>query len=273
MAELRPDIAEATGRMRRTFGTRSAIRNLHVSLEESEVVVAMLACLYAGSDGLLVLTTGRVLAIRDDLSKFRLQAVRLTEARALDYAPAIHDGLAVLTDTGRIAVRQMDRADSDYLTAQIIAAVPSIVVGASRPQAREAQPEPANADGVSLTAAASAALSGQTEAAAEIWTRQADAAAATRALTSSNGDAASTVGSTTQAALPAKAVPPSNAGVSSNGTSPSNGGAGTSPDHSGGPGGEADKDVLLGVLADLHAKGLLTADELADKIAKVASSS
>lgn len=137
MAQLRGDIAQAESRMRRTFGTRSAIRNLHESLEAGELVQAMLACLYSSGDGLLVLTDRRVLAVRDDFSKFRLQAIALTEVRALDYAPTVHDGLAVLTDTGRIAVRKMERVDSDAFAAALVERIPTIIVGASRPQSRE----------------------------------------------------------------------------------------------------------------------------------------
>ena len=42
-----------------------------------------------------------------------------------------------------------------------------------------------------------------------------------------------------------------------------------SPPHA--PATTTDTEVLVGVLADLHAKGLLTADELAAKIAKLTS--
>ncbi len=248
MAQLRGDIAQAESRMRRTFGTRSAIRNLHESLEAGELVQAMLACLYSSGDGLLVLTDRRVLAVRDDFSKFRLQAIALTEVRALDYAPTVHDGLAVLTDTGRIAVRKMERVDSDAFAAALVERIPTIIVGASRPQSREpfrgdpahpptppvAPPAPASAYAPPVTSDAAAPSAA---APAQVADQQAYAAG--------------------QAVTAAAAAAPASPGAQG-----SVGAAPAAPD--------ADKEVLLGVLADLHAKGLLSSEELAAKIAQVA---
>lgn len=237
-----------------TFGTRSAIRNLAESLEAGELVHAMVACFYSGSDGLLVLTDRRVIAVRDDFSKFRLQAVQLTEVRALDYAPAVHDGLAVLTHEGRVAVRKMDRRDSDAFAAALVAAVPRIVVGASRPH-QSFQPETPEPQAQAARAASAAP--------AEDVERQAQAAsAATAAVTAPT---AATTPSTPSAPSPpaAQAAPAAAANGAGDLDALAAGAAG---------GSEADKDVLLGVLADLHAKGLLTADELATKIAQVTSS-
>lgn len=265
MAQLRRDIAEAEARMRRTFGTRSAIRNLHESLEAGELVEAMLACLYSAGDGLLVLTDRRVISVRDDFSKFRLQAISLADVRALDYAPTVHDGLAVLTDAGRIAVRKMDRADSDAFAAALVARVPSIIVGASRPQTKEpfrgaAPPAPAapappgpsapEVGPASPTTGSFAAIPPNGSAPVQAAEHQAYAA--------------------TQAAA-AAAAPGAPAGSAAAGASPQPFPAEASPPAPPAP--DADKEVLLGVLADLHAKGLLSSEELAAKIAQVASQS
>lgn len=237
MQQIRPDIMDAVSRMHVTFGIRSTIRNLPESLEAGELVQAMVACFYSGSDGLLVLTDRRVIAVRDDFSKFRLQAVPLTDTRALDYAPTVHDGLAVLTDTGRIAVRKMNRQDSDAFAAALVAAVPGLVVGASRPQHNE----PFRPEGGAV------ATDSDRDASFEPVAAPAEAAAP-------GGDPG---GSAEPAGVPAATPPPA------------------TPPPAPPPAGEetqADKEVLLGVLADLHAKGLLSADELAAKIAQVTAS-
>lgn len=226
MQQIRPDIMDAVSRMHVTFGIRSTIRNLPESLEAGELVQAMVACFYSGSDGLLVLTDRRVIAVRDDFSKFRLQAVPLTDTRALDYAPTVHDGLAVLTDTGRIAVRKMNRQDSDAFAAAVVAAVPGLVVGASRPQHNE----PFRPEGGAVAT-------------------DSDRDASFEAVAAPAGvPAATPPAATPQPATPPPAPPPAEEET------------------------QADKEVLLGVLADLHAKGLLSADELAAKIAQVTAS-
>lgn len=95
MNELRRDIGEAMSRMQVTFGARGAAKNLHESLEAGETVLEMVACVFAGGEGVAVLTDRRVLAVRDDYGAFRLQDVALADAYAVDYAPRIHDGLGV----------------------------------------------------------------------------------------------------------------------------------------------------------------------------------
>lgn len=231
MSGLRADIAAAVSRMQLTFGTRTAIKNLHESLEEGEIVQRLVACTYDRSDGLLVLTDRRVLAIRDDFSRFRLQEVRLADARAIDYDPTVHDGLAVLTADSRVAVRRMVRVDSDAFVVDLTARVPGLVHGVSRPghrvevpkdvppPAAPATPEPAADHGPTPVIDATPV--------------PAPVPAPTPAVESA----------------PAPAADPVVAAV------------------------ETDTEVLLGVLADLHAKGLLTADELAAKIAQVTTRS
>lgn len=262
MVQVRRDIAEAEARMRVTFGTRSAIRNLHESLDAGELVLVMVACFYSGSDGLLVLTDRRVIAVRDDFSKFRLQAVPLGDVRALDYAPAVHDGLAVLTDAGRVAVRKMDRRDSDAFAAALVERVPTIVVGASRPhEPFRAQPPQAPAAPAVAGVVGDADRQAAAAAAAQDAVLGASAPGTAAAGTAAAGTAA---GTGSQPAVPGPAAPEREAATPATG-----GEAGLAAAADGGR--SADKDVLLGVLADLHAKGLLTADELATKIAQVTS--
>lgn len=245
MDGLRKDIAEAEARMRVTFGTRTAIRDLHESLEEGETVADMVACQFAAGDGVLVLTDKRVIALRDDFSRFRLRAVYLGEVKAVDYAPRIHDGLGVLTAEGRIAVRRMHREDADRVVDGILIRVPDAILGVSRPSTNGARPafevtRPASPDDE-----AAGSAEGSVEGGTAGGQEQAVAAAAQIA-----------------------AAPPTNSGVHGSSTAP----------HQVPPtdadlvaGAEADTAVLMGVLADLHAKGLLTEDELAAKIAQLSS--
>lgn len=266
--------------MRVTFGTRSAIRNLVESLDDGEQVVAMVACFYSGSDGLLVLTDRRVIAVRDDYSKFRLQAVPLRDITALDYAPSVHDGLAVLTDAGRVAVRKMDRTDSDALAAALVERVPHIVIGASRPGAdphrvgpttggQPAVPAESAAGGPGQPtkaplSSASSSASSSTSGSASGSASGSGSAASTPA---SSGSVAAGAGQQAAAASAAESAVRDRAAAGTAGvaSAPAAGPAGAGQDGT-------DKDVLLGVLADLHAKGLLSAEELAAKIAQVTSS-
>ena len=266
---MRPDISEAVSRMHITFGTRSAIRNLPESLETGELVHALVACFYSGSDGLLVLTDRRVIALRDDFSKFRLQAVSLADARALDYAPTVHDGLAVLTDTGRIAVRKMNRQDSDAFAAALVARVPGLIVGASRPHTRE----PFRPD-------VSAAATAQADSASHAGAAGLAVAAPGGGHESGSDTAGPSYGpgadsgvfeapAAASAASPTPDAPVGSAGAAgpASGSSRSSGVEADRAD--GADGAQTDREVLLGVLADLHAKGLLSAEELAAKMAQV----
>ena len=218
MSRLRADIAAAMSRMRVTFGTRTAINNLHESLEPDETVVAMVACLYGAGDGVLVLTDQRILAVRDDYSRFRLKALDLAEAKSLDYAPKVHDGLAVFTDSGRVAVRKMDRDDADAFVDALQSRQPGLVLAASRPAGSSAP------DGHAPSVTDRPAADGVT------------LAHAGGPVAVDNGPA-----------------------------------SGSHPRPPTATTGQADREVLLGVLADLHAKGLLTSDELAAKTAQVSS--
>lgn len=226
MSDWRPDVADAVGRMRVTFGARTAARNLPDCLDPGEQVRELVACTYAGGDGLLVLTDRRVIAVRDDYARYRVQALDLADAYAVDYAPRVHDGIGVLTPTGRIAVRKMHREDSDRLVTALVTAHPHVVVGASRPRPTGPVPPPAEATPPTP------------EPGAEHRTTNTESAAPAH----DDASALGTPETATRAPVPADAVVDA---------------------------ATTESDVLLGVLADLHAQGILTADELAAKIAQV----
>ncbi|MBO3128667.1 PH domain-containing protein [Dermatophilus congolensis] len=213
MNELRGDIAEALARMEVTFGTRTAIRDLHESLEDGETVVDMVGCQFASGNAVLVLTNQRVMALRDDISAFRMRAVNLPDIKAVDYAPRIHDGLGILTDAGRIAVRKMSRRDADRIVDGILIRCPNAILGVSRPAGPGGKsvfhPEP------------------RTEA------------------QKAHPDTAKPTENTTPTPQTADEIIAQNANT--------------------------DEVVLMAVLADLHAKGLLTSEELAAKIAQLSS--
>ena len=243
--------------MRVTFGTRTAIRDLYESLEDGETVVDMVACDFAAGNGVLVLSDKRVIALRDDFSMFRLRAVYLADIKAVDYAPRVHDGLGVLTAEGRIAVRRMHREDADRVVDGILIRAPEAVLGVSRPSGNGGKPafevtRPAATDTTAATAATDSAASATSATAAEQGAAPAEGAAPP-------------VGGSAQAAqesgIHGTSTPPP--------SSPAPPTAPTDADLAAGA--EADSAVLMGVLADLHAKGLLTEEELAAKIAQLAS--
>lgn len=223
MSSPRRDIAEAEARMRVTFGTRTAIKNLHEIIADDETVQELAACLYAGSDGLLVLTNKRLIGVRDDYSKYHVRDHALAGVSKLDYDPVVHDGFAATTDTGRLVVRKTNADDGGRLVARLKELVPGLVVEVTRPGAH-----------------------GQR--------------VAVHHQHRPDGSPPPPDGS--DAPPPAPAPPP--AGPDAAGS-----GAPAGPDEPGAAGG--DKGVLMGVLADLHAKGLLTDQELAAKLAQVAA--
>lgn len=234
--------------MRVTFGTRTAIRDLYESLEDGETVIDMVACEFAAGNGVLVLSDKRVIALRDDFSMFRLRAVYLADIKAVDYAPRVHDGLGVLTAEGRIAVRRMNREDADRVVDGILIRVPDAVLGVSRPSGNGGKP----------------------------------AFEVTRPAATAAGDATTSQASTEEGAAPAGSTGPAAGGAAQAAQESGIHGTSTPPPGSPAPpapptdadlasGAEADSAVLMGVLADLHAKGLLTEEELAAKIAQLAS--
>ncbi len=203
--------------MRVTFGTRTAIKNLHEIIADDETVQELCACLYAGGDGLLVLTDKRIIGVRDDYSKYHVREHALPGASKLDYDPVVHDGFAITTLTGRLVVRKMNVEDSGRLVARLRALVPALALEVTRP----------GAHGHRVTVRTQA---GQVDAA------QAQSNAAVAAVA---------------------AVEPPVAGSGPGSVDPTQA--------------AADKGVLMGVLADLHAKGLLSDAELAAKLAQVAA--
>ena len=216
MNDLRADVAAAATRMRVVFGTRSAMKQLVHSLEPAERVREMVACLFAGSKALLVLTDRRVLALRDDYSRYWMKATALDQITLVDYGPNVHDGLAVFTDVGRVAVRTMNRDDSDRFVAALTKTLPTIPVVTSRPRA---------------TASMNARLLAKAPADSEEHSQlNVTMAAPEHSSTQFFADNVST------APAPAAAT---------------------------------DQEVLYGVLTDLHARGLLSAEELAAKVAAV----
>lgn len=230
MSSPRRDIAEAEARMRVTFGTRTAIKNLHEIIEPEEHVEELAACLYAGGDGLLILTDQRIIGLRDDYSKYHYRDHALSGAQKLDYDPVVHDGFAITTASGRLVVRKMHVDDSGRLVARLRELVPTLVMEVTRPGARGRVP-------IRPAAPVAPATPSQTATPVPPVAAPAGSAAAVTAV----GDQARAA----DAASAAVAPPAANA--------------------------EADKSVLMGVLADLHAKGLLSDAELAAKLAQVAA--
>lgn len=259
---MRGDIAAAASRMRVLFGTRSAMKHLVNSLEAGEHVREMVACLYAGANGLLVLTDRRVLALRDDYSRYALKAAVLDEITLIDYGPKVHDGFAVFSDSGRVAVRKMHREDADRLVEVLSAGIPTIPVVTSHPTARASKnarltshakhvaPAPTSgpvqptADPASVTVPVSGPEGSSTE------------FVSNAAITGVEGPSTGSL-----PAVPAPVLEPIPEPVV------------PAPAHHVEPAqaGPTDKEVLYGVLADLHARGLLTAEELAVKVAAVAA--
>ncbi|WP_162872913.1 SHOCT domain-containing protein [Austwickia chelonae] len=300
MSELRRDIAEAAARMVVTFGTRSAMRDLAEELGAEEQVVELAACTYAGAAGLVALTTERVIAIRDDYSKHQVQFVLIREVATVDYDPTVHDGFALFSSSGRLVVRKMRREDGDRLVDALLTRAPHIVVHVTRPgggaaNAQErlgrhrkpasirpgdsgraqpravpgATPDPLVAPKLPPAIAAQANAA---QAASQAVNPQPNPAAA--------GEPGHQAGAAGAGAVTAgiPTVPP----VGPPGSTPGVGGAAAptatasqatmpAPGLAQGAAGRpaTDKEILLGVLADLHAQGVLTAEEFAAKVRQI----
>jgi cell division septation protein DedD len=273
-----------------TFGTRSAMRDLAEELGPGEQVLELAACTYAGAAGLVALTSQRVIAIRDDYSKHQVQFVVVAEVVTVDYDPTVHDGFALFTSTGRLVVRKMRRQDGDRLVDALLTHAPHIAVHVTRPaSAPVAHPDPqlggqlgrlgrhrkpASPGASPGTSPLGAAAAAQAGAAHGVVNAAGAAGAAGAAASAAAGGAAngapqpvpapaavpspatpapaaahpSPVRPAPQAAMPAPALPPEPA-------------TGSRP--------ATDKEVLLGVLADLHAQGVLTAEEFAAKVRQI----
>lgn len=284
-----------------TFGTRSAMRELAEELEQGEEVVELAGCTYAGAAGLLVLTNARVLAIRDDFSKHQVQHARLPEVVWIDYAPTTHDGFAVFTATGRLVVRKMRRADGDRLVDALLDGAPHVEVRPTCPLPRAANAEPVatprprlgrhHKPGVGL-ADPVAAVGAQSEAVRTVEAPAASATSATEASETSDSQARAEAAA--QAVNPAaKPVPrvgrPALATVGGNATGPipivpeaapapkeptpgaqqAPAAPAAPPEAPVAPRQATDKEILLGVLADLHAQGVLSAEDFAAKVRQI----
>lgn len=267
-----------------TFGTRSAMRDLAEELAVGEQVVELAACTYAGAAGLVALTTQRVIAIRDDYSKHQVQFLVVGDVVTVDYDPTVHDGFALFTGTSRLVVRKMRREDGDRLVDALLTRAPHIVIQVTRPvgapiaqanpqigsqlgrlgrhrkpasageSSRAARPaEPAGPLGSAASAQAGAAH-GVVHAASQHPAHAPEPAAPAPARRPSTPTAAPGVPAYAPAPAPAPAPPGAAAPAAS-------AGSGARP--------ATDKEILLGVLADLHAQGVLTADEFAAKVRQI----
>lgn len=213
------------------------MRHLVHSLETGENVCEMVACRFAGADGLLVLTDRRVLALRDDYSRYSMNAAALTDVTLIDYGPRVHDGFAVFTDAGRVAVRKMNREDADRLVRTLTQTLPAIPVVTSHPTAKAGK----NARPATRMAVVRQPASPPVPDPAPAVSEPAAPAAVP-------GAPPAAVPAPVPAAIAAPSIPdPAQRAV------------------------PTDKEVLYGVLVDLHARGLLTAEELAVKVAAVAA--
>jgi len=283
VSEVRRDIAEAAVRMAVTFGTRSAMRDLAEELAPGETVVELAACTYAGAAGLIALTSQRVVAIRDDYSKHQVQFVVIGEVVTVDYDPTVHDGFALFTPSSRLVVRKMRREDGDRLVDALLTRAPQITLQVTRPAGapvaqqgpqlggqlgrlgRHRKPEPAagqvhsprraeggTAVGPAVSAQAGAAA-GAVQAAGQMSPARPGSVPAAAPVASSAAMPAAT--------MPAPAMP--------SGNSPAVGAASASHSAAAGARPATDKEILLGVLADLHAQGVLSADEFAAKVRQI----
>lgn len=250
MEGLRADIASAASRMTITFACRSAIRHLVHSLLDGEQVLEMASCIFAGSEGLLVLTDKRVLAVRDDFSRYHSRGVDVDGVTHLDYGPRVHDGFAAFTASEKLAVRRMPVVDSDRIVATLTERRPTVIVATSKP-------------GLSTRDAVARAAAAQTAATTQVVSAV-DATAATSGVAITSPGAADPAAPTAEASTTGVSIPATSA-TSAGSTTPSVPAALA-------PVLDADTAVLLGVLADLHARGLLTAEELAAKSAQIAVS-
>ncbi len=278
---MRGDVAAAASRMKVVFGTRSAMKHLVHSLEAGENVREMVACLFAGADGLLVLTDRRVLALRDDYSRYSIKAAALPEITLIDYGPTVHDGFAVFTDSGRVAVRKMHREDSDRLVEVLTQTLPGIPVVTSQPRgkagtnARRATPPrktaavPEHAVRADVGAGAGAADQAGLRTTVTVAGPDGSSTQFIADHGGSEGSQGTAAGSGTSPSpvVPAPVVDPIPAPVI-----PPPAATAAAPSSADGEAVPTDKEVLYGVLADLHARGLLTAEELAVKVAAVAAS-
>lgn len=270
MKHLRGDIADAARRMRVVFGTRSAMRHLVHSLQEGEVVREMVACLFAGANGLLVLTDRRVLALRDDYSRYSMRAAPLEGITLIDYGPTVHDGFAVFTEAGRVAVRKMDRQDADRLVDALTQTLPDVpvvtsrpIAGANKPATRQG-PRASGGEGAPRLALIPGDVSSGSvpTGAAPVVVAGPDGSSTQFIATSPDASGTTTNAASAVSVDSGRVTPSEPAGVVPTSEAPA------------APAGQVptDQDVLLGVLADLHARGLLTAEELAVKVAAVAAS-
>lgn len=246
MTALRGDIADAVGRMAVSFGTRSAIRHLGQALLDGETVRELAACLFAGSDGLLVLTDRRILAVRDDYSRYLVRACDLAALTCYDYAPTVHDGLAVFTAEVKLAVRPRHSADAERLMSALQTSRPDLPLWVLAGNA-VALPPGSGPTGAPVPVPAGSGTSGAPQDGATVTV-----AAPGSASVSVDADGATVVVTPTPSGFGAPYQPEavSVAVASAPPASP-----------------EADREVLRGVLTDLHARGLLSDQELAVKVA------
>lgn len=264
-----------------TFGTRSAMRELGEELAPGEQVVELAACTYAGASGLLALTTMRVIAIRDDYSKHQVYFVTLPEVATLDYDPTVHDGFALFTAEGRLVVRKMRRADGDRLVDALLARAPHIVVKVTRPVPGQGAPSPVPQRALgslgrhrrATTTAQGPASAPQPTPATEPWATTGSAMPepkpAFAPLATTAPSPAPAPSSFAAQSVAAQSVAAQHVGdrVSAAVTHPAP--SASAPAEASAARGSSDKEVLLSVLADLHAQGVLTADEFAAKVRQI----
>ncbi len=128
---LRPDIAEAFGRVPFKMGLKRAVRNLEGRLHEGEVVRRLAMGGYAGGTGLVALTSHRVLFVRDDMSKQKVADFRLSPSLLVAYSSSMLGGLSVTQAGNTVTARSMDNREGEVMAEAIRGAIAEAAVGES----------------------------------------------------------------------------------------------------------------------------------------------
>lgn len=117
---MRKDVELAKSKMALTFGAKREIKNLPEHLSDSETVEMMCAGTYGPGQGLMVLTTDRLIFLKDGFTKKILEDFPISKITSVQWVSGMVLGQVTIYSAGsKTLFEQVDKSDGKAITARL----------------------------------------------------------------------------------------------------------------------------------------------------------
>lgn len=139
--DLRPDIADAVGRMSNKVGGKREIRKLPEHLQEGERVDRILTGTYHNGTGILVLTDRRLFFLKDGVMSKRSEDLPLSKISSIEWSSGMMLGkIAAFVSGNKAEVTNVQKVDGKALVDDVRARIADGPVAPAAPAVAAADP-------------------------------------------------------------------------------------------------------------------------------------